>query len=547
MDVNHAGVGTGLRRWLALIILAIGVRLLYAFSTSPDASIGSTDAWGYHQLAYNLDHGHGFSLRAEAPYMPDSVRTPLYPLFLLVVRRSVGTSPRTATIVQAFLDTGTMVLAGWLATHLGGHRAGRIAGVLYALNPTQVRYVNELLTETLLSFLLALAVCILIHYARTSRPVVPPGSAARAPLARATGWVLLLGLATGLAALCKPNVEFIALVWLLTIVWANWRRWRRAVLDSILLVLTVVAVLFPWVLRNRLMFGRWFLSTAFEANVSHVSAPATLATLQRRYVAPWTPDWEALFGQVIASAAAEYGWQKPWDALTVRETDQASHQVYLTARQILVKHPLACLLSHAQGMARYLEPQTFRVCYARLTGQPWPPDVLDDAAVLVLRALGSGDWSVAGQIISEERWHKLTPLQRTLWWGTLTGQLIGLGLLLRSVYRLRWQPVIAVSLLLTIGYVLWVPGPIAYERFRVPVMGLILALIGASASTATSAWKMPTTASAPGVSESCARLPAKMEEPPNAHHDHRTQRAVGAGLVGCVRSGGCYWHRPARA
>ena len=477
----------GLGRWLALVVLAVGVRLLYAFSTSPDASIGSTDAWGYHQLAYNLDSGHGFSLRAETPYVPDSIRTPLYPLFLLTVRRSVGTSPRTAAVVQAFLDVGTMLLTGWLATRLGGHRAGRIAAVLYALNPTQVRYVNELLTETLLSFLLALAMCILIHYARTVRLMALQGSTARAAPAPTTGWALMLGVATGLAALCKPNVEFVALIWLLTIVWANWRRWRRAALDGMVLVLTVVTVLFPWALRNRLIFGRWFLSTAFEANVSHVSAPATLATLQRRYIAPWTPDWEALFGQIVASAAARYGWQKPWDALTVREMDTANHQVYVTARQVLFEHPLAWLLSHAQGMARYLEPQTFRVCYARLTGRPWPPDVLDDAAILVLRAVGSGDWSVAGQIVAQERWSKLTRLQGTVWWATFAGQLIGLGLMLRALYRLRWQPVLVVCLLLTIGYVLWVPGPIAYERFRVPVMSLVLALIGTSASSATRA------------------------------------------------------------
>ena len=41
---------------------------------------------------------------------------------------------------------------------------------------------------------------------------------------------------------------------------------------------------------------------------------------------------------------------------------------------------------------------------------------------------------------------------------------------------------IVALLLLTIGYVLSIPGPIAYERFRVPVMSLILALIGVAAT-----------------------------------------------------------------
>ena len=52
-----------------------------------------------------------------------------------------------------------------------------------------------------------------------------------------------------------------------------------------------------------------------------------------------------------------------------------------------------------------------------------------------------------------------------------------------GVWRLRRQPVLATVLALTIAYVLWVPGPIAYERFRVPTTGLILALVGVSGST----------------------------------------------------------------
>ena len=77
-------------RLLALYVLAVGIRLLYITSTSPDAPIGSVDAWGYHRLALNIERGNGFSLRRESPYVPDSVRTPLYPGFLLVVRSAFG-------------------------------------------------------------------------------------------------------------------------------------------------------------------------------------------------------------------------------------------------------------------------------------------------------------------------------------------------------------------------------------------------------------------------------------------------------------------------
>jgi hypothetical protein len=127
-------------------------------------------------------------------------------------------------------------------------------------------------------------------------------------------------------------------------------------------------------------------------------------------------------------------------------------------------------------MLRYLEPQTYRVCYARFSRREWPPDILEDAVIHVTRQIGRGQWTKAGEIISQERWYKLTPLQGAIWWGTLAGQAFGLYLMLRGAWRLRRHPILLAALLLAILYLLWVPGPIAYERFRVPVMSWILAL-----------------------------------------------------------------------
>jgi hypothetical protein len=505
-------------RLLALFVVAVGIRLLYVSSLPADSPIASVDAWGYHRLALNLAEGNGFSLRRAAPFVPDSVRTPLYPLFLLLIRRSLGPAPRMAATVQAILDGCTALLTGWLATALATtptplpaslstrpahHRAGRIAALLYALHPTQVRYVNDLLAETLLSFLLTLCACALVRYvqtlstteaqraqrgASTEQPVTRTLRALRvsvvAHLRRSsTRWLCLVALLTGLATLCKPNVQFLPLIWICAIALAHRRDWRRALADAGTMALVVACVLLPWAIRNRLVFGRWFLSTAFEGNVSRISAPATLAAARGAYVIPWSAEWEGLFGEIVSQAAARYGWTKPWDTLTARELDAQNRQVYLVAGEVLRQHPLAWVGSHLQGMGRYLEPQTYKVCYARFSGQAWPPDILDDAVIHVGRAIGRGDWAEAGRIVAEERWHKFDVLRGVTWWGTFGGQVLGLIMALRGARRLwathsgRRQPVLAVAMLLTVSYVLLVPGPIAYERFLVPVTSLIVALI----------------------------------------------------------------------
>lgn len=487
-------------RLLTLVLLAIGIRLLYIDTQPTISHLASTDAWGYHRLALNLERGNGFSLNRQAPFVPDSVRTPLYPLFLLLVRRVLGPKPRAAALLQAMMDGVAVLLTYHLAVRLAsalkltscrpsrrpetspgsatGRHAGRAAALLYALNPVQVRQANELLTETLLSCLLLLCLCTLAAYVRLDRPT--SGSSRQRLGDNAALLAVALGLWSAVAALCKPNVQYLPLLWLPAIFMLCQRehRWRNAALMGV----TYLVLLSPWMVRNQAVFRRPFLSTAFQGNVSRVSAPAALLTARGhpQAVIPWSVDWESAFGEIVSQAAKRYRWAQPWETMTARARAQADRQVYRVAQEILVQHPFAWAASHLQGTLRYLEPQTYRTLYAAWTGQVWPPDILDDALIHALRAALQGDGQKAGQLIVQERWTRLTSLQRAIWWGMSGGLLLGTALAARGAWRLRRHPALLIAILGTVVYVLLLPGPIAYERFRVPVGGAILALAALS-------------------------------------------------------------------
>jgi hypothetical protein len=499
---------------LALVFLAVAVRLLYIDAQPATSHLDSTDAWGYHRLGLNLSQGNGFSLHRQAPFEPDSVRTPLYPLFLLLTRRLLSPDPRIAAIAQAMLDGISAVLTYQLtvllAATLGsstGQRGGRIAALLYALNPVQVRQVNELLTETLLSCLLLFCLCTLVHYLQTAQPA--SGTSQQRPGKRTTRLAIALGLLSALAALCKPNVQYLPLLWMPAMLLAA-RQTRRVSRnprpehetracsgcrespaskspkgsprwqDAILMLAAFGALLSPWVIRNQTVFGRPFLSTAFQGNVSRISAPAALLTARGQYAIPWSSEWESAFGEIVAQAAQRYRWDQPWETMDTRARARADRQVYQVARETLVQIPSAWITSHLQGTLRHLEPQIYRSLHALWTGQPWPPDVLDDALIHALRALARENAQHAGQIIAQERWVKLTPLQKAIWWSMLGALLLTTTLAARGARALRRHPALILTLLGTIVYLLLLPGPIAYERFRVPALGPILALAALS-------------------------------------------------------------------
>jgi 4-amino-4-deoxy-L-arabinose transferase-like glycosyltransferase len=460
----------------AIFVIAVLLRTGYANDFPPEAVVESVDAQGYHQIARNLLAGHGFSLQAEAPFRPDAIRTPLYPAFIAAVYFVAGPRPQTVAVAQALLDAGTALasgaLAATLAARLGDARrataAGLAAAAAYALMPGQIRYTNALLTETALAFLLTLAALAFASFA--ARP--------RARTAAAAGVLL------GLAILCKPNVAPLPVLFALGAAWIAWRSTRRAAdrLRAVartagLLLAASVLVCLPWVFRNWLVFGRPLLSTAFQDNLARVSAPATLARVRGETVAPWTPRWEALYAEIVAAAADRFAW--PPGELATLDTatyERRQQEIAAVAGDIVRTHPADAVAAHLTGIARSWLPTEYGFWYEYLAGTPWSAlPATTDAMGRALALVRAGDWRAALDLLIDARWNRLPALARVLWYGWGVSYVAGFVCLAAGLWALRRETAVAV-LAATIVIVTLVPGPIAYVRFRVPVVGLLVAL-----------------------------------------------------------------------
>src|SRR5271155_1685506 len=142
--------------------LALRVYLVLKF---PVTDTG--DAPFYIELAWNwLKNGvYGFPVYGQLT--PVDMRVPGYPAFLASVFAFAGQSTRTAMVAQIFVDLATcFVIALITARRSPGNSRRRVAlaGLwLAALCPFTANYTAVVLTETLVIFLTALAILVLLQ------------------------------------------------------------------------------------------------------------------------------------------------------------------------------------------------------------------------------------------------------------------------------------------------------------------------------------------------------------------------------------------------
>ena len=95
------------------------------------------------------------------------MRVPGYPAFLAAIFEFAGKSQRAVMLCQAVVDLATCFLVAMIAARLASESARRrvaLAGLwLAALCPFTANYTAVVLTETLVTFLTALAILVFIE------------------------------------------------------------------------------------------------------------------------------------------------------------------------------------------------------------------------------------------------------------------------------------------------------------------------------------------------------------------------------------------------
>lgn len=221
-----------------LVLVAFLLRLGFIATFHNEVVFGpEAPHYEYVKIARNLAAGRGFSLSG-----PTALQTPIYPMLLSVFYR-LGPEP-FATFAfltfQAFLSSLTALIVYYIAARLLPWRLALLAAAGVALYPLFIYYSASPTPMTLAGLLLTATVC--AWYG-----LVGSGG---------LGKTIVAGLLLGFTVLNDPVYLatvplFLGWLWL-----QEWKTSGSRVLHKlVVVVVTIVVVLSPWLIRNYLTFG----------------------------------------------------------------------------------------------------------------------------------------------------------------------------------------------------------------------------------------------------------------------------------------------------
>lgn len=237
----------------SLLLFAFLLRLAFLFLAGVNAPL-TGDELAYQQIAENLAGGHGF-FQTNNPFFPGQTlyawQAPLYPLSLGVIYDLLGNNLLIAKLWGIVLSTATVFASYDLARRVfKDTRVSLTSGVIVAVYPGLLTNAHLLLSETLFTFLLVLAFDV---FALALTQV----QARRAML-----WWIVCGATWGLATLTRGITLYFAAPMALVIAWVIARQshtWQRASISAALFVVSIIAVILPWSLRNYTVFNQFVL------------------------------------------------------------------------------------------------------------------------------------------------------------------------------------------------------------------------------------------------------------------------------------------------
>lgn len=250
----------GPKNVLTICLLALTVRVLLFAIFQPwnpiieREFVLKSDMLGHHQLSITLLERHQFA--DTKVDKPETLRTPLYPMFIALIYSFFGYEPWVVILFQIALDSLASILLLFSLSELFSRKVALIASTFYAIDPFLISYSSTTLySDSFFVFLLVVA----FWFFSTAISMIPQR--------KALIYCGLSSLFLGLATLAKPISQYILVLYLAYFLIVNRNRPRTAFIYSATALIVFGLILLPWLFRNHNNFGNFSLSSSGSYNL----------------------------------------------------------------------------------------------------------------------------------------------------------------------------------------------------------------------------------------------------------------------------------------
>lgn len=423
------------------VLLALSFTIFLRVHPAHPERVAAPDSASYENSALALLRAGTFSVSEDEPGVPQTVRTPGYPAFLAAVYRVFGVSRGAVVSLQILLSAATVWLAYLMAASLWGEGPAFLSAVLLALDFISLYLPQQLLTDTLFTFLLSVCAAAGLRFTAGGR--------------KSAAWAALCTLSLALATLVRPVSYYLFAPALLFLFFAGRKHGAaKAARSALLAALPWALLVFGWQVRNYRVSGSFEFSQIKAVNLLLYRGAYIISRTERIPLQEAAGRLEAEFGP---------GKGRPDAAMYARWSEEGE--------RLLLEHPLLAAGETARGLAAI-----FLV--------PGETDLLG-----YLGTGGGKDSGCMGDLLrlSPREYARKWLLRRPGTFAVFLAALLYLAVFYLgaavSLRRLAAEGgLLSAPHVLLLGLVLYLAlvsaGPEAYARFRTPLMPLLAVYSG---------------------------------------------------------------------
>jgi 4-amino-4-deoxy-L-arabinose transferase-like glycosyltransferase len=221
-----------------ILLLSLAFKLgtfSIVYSDDPSRIMRGIDAYQYDNSARALLETGRFAASPETSDEPETRRTPGYPLFIAAVYSVFGLRHFPVIAIQIFISILTIALTYAIARTLFKPSVALLSGIILSLDVSSFLESQQLLTETLFTFLLTIAVFAGVYLFLNKKNRLK--------------WALALGIALALSVLVRPIGYYLVFPIVMGLfVYGIFIKWQWKEVLGI-----VMMVLIPWIV----LIGGW--------------------------------------------------------------------------------------------------------------------------------------------------------------------------------------------------------------------------------------------------------------------------------------------------